>query len=157
MYRKWGLVWILSFYVSHQEIERKYAVYLICLQEYMQNLSSKDQAIQIVVFMNKWMTSDSVGFKLAAIVMSSWVLHSNVHRASGSEWLMMTNVSYFYLTTSDAHIFRNVCKQLKHDGRWSIHNMEFFNLKVAHPSVSYCWVEFDPFLHILVGNISEFL
>ena len=156
MYRKWGPIWILSFSVSHQGIERKYVVYLICLQEYMQNLSSKDLAIQIVVFMNKWMTSNSVDLKLAAIVMSSWVLRSNVHRASGSEWLMMTNVSYFYLT-SDAHICRNVCKQLKHDGRWSIRNMEFFDLKVGHPSVSYCWVEFDPFLHILVGNISEFL
>ena len=49
------------------------------------------------------MSSDSVGFKLAAIVMSNWVLRSNVHRASGSEWLMMPNVSYFYLT-SDEHM-----------------------------------------------------
>ena len=106
------------------------------------------------------------GLKLAAIVISSWVLRSNVHRASGSEWLMMPNVSYFYLT-SDEHICRNVCKQLKHDGFvWPIDNtvtgrfvsnMEFFYLKVADPSVSYCWVEFDSFLHILVGNISEFL
>ena len=58
---------------------------------------------------------------------------------------MMPNVSYFYLT-SDEHICRNVCKQLKHDdfvwpidntvtGRF-VSNMEFFYQKVADPSVS---------------------
>ena len=58
---------------------------------------------------------------------------------------MMPNVSYFYLT-SDVHICRNICKQLKHDGFvWPIDstvtgrfvsNMEFVDLKVADPSVS---------------------
>jgi len=66
MYRKWGYVWILSLYVSHHENERKSAVYLIWLQECMQNLSSKDQAIQNVIFLNIWMTSDSARFEIGS-------------------------------------------------------------------------------------------
>ena len=60
---------------------------------------------------------------------------------------MMPNVSYFYLT-SDEHICTNVCKQLKHDCFvWPIDstvterfvsNMEFFDMKVVDPSLSYC-------------------